>query len=146
MGNSSMKTKRPNKSNVMQTRKVFIILLIMVSVVTITMSQTSQLSKWKVDKKNYFLYQNCISSDQSDTVIFLGNVSFHCDLLNIDSVDKITYIKRAKKVLLSRSKQGTIKFSNEIIKKMMIPITDISDSYPVDTVEYVIGEKIVYLK
>lgn len=134
----------------MQTRKAFIICLIMVSVVTITIAQTIPLSKWKVDKKNYFLYQNCISSNQNDTIIFFGIASFHCDLVNIDSVDKITYDKKTRKIILcgskSGSKKGTIKFSDKIFKKMLTPITEISDTFPIDTIEYIIGEKTVYFK
>ena len=41
---------------------------------------------------------------------------------------------------------GTIKFSDKIEKKMMIPITEISDSYPIDTIEYVLGERTVNFK
>jgi hypothetical protein len=130
----------------MEFRKVFIICSIMVSVVTISISQTIPLSKWKVDKKNYFLYQNCISSNKNDTIFFIGIASFHCNLLNIDSVEKITYIKQTKKIVLCGTKKGTIKFSNKIIKTMLTPITEISDSYPIDTIEYIIGEKTVYFK
>lgn len=118
----------------------------MVFAVTIAISQTIPLSKWKVDKKNYFLYQNCNTSGQNDTIIFIGIVSFHSDLLNIDSVDKITYAKNAKKLILCGTKHGTIKFSDKIEKKMMIPITEISDSYPIDTIEYVLGERTVNFK
>lgn len=77
----------------MITRRACIICIVMVFVVKIAVSQTIPRSKWKVDKQNYFLYQNCITSGQSDTIIFIGIVSFHSDLLNIDSVDKITYAK-----------------------------------------------------
>lgn len=29
---------------------------------------------------------------------------------------------------------------------MLIPITEISDSYPIDTIEYILGERTVYFK
>lgn len=129
----------------MQT-KVLIIFSIMLPIATVIFSQTNPLSKWKVDKKNYFLYQKYISSNQNDTIIFTGIASFHSDLVNIDSVDKITYIIKTKKIIFCGSKKGTIKLSDKIFKKMLTPITEISDSYPIDTIEYIIGGKTVYFK
>lgn len=121
-------------------------ILILLLIANFSFAQTNNSSKWIIDKKTYFTSRQIIESKASDTVIFLDHVSFHSDLLTIDSVDKIVYCKSLKKLSIGGSITGSIKFSKRVSPTVLTPITEVAESYSFDELEYVIGEHTYYLK
>jgi hypothetical protein len=134
----------------MKNQKQLILTSILLTISVIGDSQTNNALKWKIDKKIYFTSLRIIESKDNDTVIFLDNVCFHSKLFSIDSVDKIVYCKKSKKLSIGCSKKGShprsLKLSKIMRPTILTPITEISDVYSFDELEYIIGEHTYYLK
>jgi hypothetical protein len=130
----------------MKIQRIIFLISILLSIGIFGVSQSKNSLKWSIDKKTYFMSQRIIESNENDTVIFLDNVSFHSNLFNIDSVDKIVYCKKSKKLSICSSKKGSLKLSKIMRPTIITPITEASDSYLFDELEYIIGEHTYYLK
>lgn len=131
----------------MSLRPIFIFCVLTLMIFSFQgIGQTTYSSKWVIDRKTYFLSQQRDTIGRNYTIIFIGNVIFHSDLLTLEGMDSIIYNKRTKKLTVGRSKNGKTTLSKKIITTMLTPITEPSDSFNFEFLEYTIGDWTVYLR
>jgi hypothetical protein len=130
----------------MKMQRIIFLISILLPIGIFGIAQSKNSLKWSIDKNTYFMSQRIIASNDNDTVIFLDNVSFHSNLFSIDSVDKIVYCKKSKKLSIGSSKKGSLTLSEIMRPTIITPITEASDSYLFDELVYFIGEHTYYLK
>jgi hypothetical protein len=111
-------------------------------------SQDQQKSKWIVDGNSFFTSQRILYSERSDTVIFL-TVSFVSDYLKVNDVEKITYNKKTKKLIIINKDEGSLVMNGSKNGMKLVSELDLSDPdgwKKVNFIEYTIGEHSVYAK
>ena len=132
----------------MKTQRKLFISFIVLFLTFSGFTQVHQESKWIVDSKSFFTSQSILCSEKSDTVIFL-KVSFVSEYLKVNDVEKITYNKKTKKLIIVSKDKGSLVMNDGKNGMKLVSDYALNDKdgwKKVKFIEYTIGEHSAYAK
>ena len=112
-------------------------------------AQSTNVSKWVIDKNTLFTCQNINYSEKSDTVIFQNNVNFNSVFVKIKDAEEILFNKHTNKLTILSPKKGVIEMNDNNNGMKLIselPLNNDDNWKKVKCIEYTIGEHAVYAK
>ena len=113
-------------------------------------TQNLSTSNWVIDQNNSITCQNIIYTENSDTVIFLNDITLTLEFITLENADKVIYDKRTKNfIIIPIVEKGILKMKDgiSIVKYVCQGVMDSGIEWKMDNyMEYTLGEHLLFIR